>query len=213
MMILPSEAITRSWAWSLLPPRSVIVIPPEPKPESIVPSALSRATPTFPESLYPVTTILPSSWIFMPHRLSVLPAPRSKVWMPSPLKLVSRFPDDVKRATKKSTALPATTILPFASISMARMASHPPPRSVVHLPSPLNDVSSVPSMLRRASAASPELPTPTQPPTTIFPSDGWMAPALQSSCFPVLKVTNFLPSPLKLGSRLPSTFRTTTVQS
>ena len=79
MMILPSEAITRSRAWSSLPPRSVIVIPPLPKLESIAPADVSRATPTFPEPLNPVTTILPSSWIFRPHSSSALPAPRSKV--------------------------------------------------------------------------------------------------------------------------------------
>ena len=151
--------------------------------------------------------------------------------MPSPLKLVSRFPDGVKRATKKSygdPVLPATTILPFASIAMARMASHPPPRWAVHLPSLLNDVSSVPSVLRRASATSAEEPTPTQPPTTIFPSS-WMAPALQSSSFHVLNATWKRPlallvdmvtvagsQPVELNpvvSRLPSAFRTATTQS
>ena len=44
--ILPSVSMTRSWALSLLPPKSVIIIPsPPPKVESIVPLVLSRATP------------------------------------------------------------------------------------------------------------------------------------------------------------------------
>ena len=81
--------------------------------------------------------------------------------MPSPANELSSEPSALYRASANShsTALtraePATRILPSGWIATAvAVETVPAPKSVICLPSPLNDVSSEPSASKRASAKS-----------------------------------------------------------
>ncbi len=90
--------------------------------------------------------------------------------MPSPSNDVSSVPFALYRAKAKSKLAPlllspATTILPSLCTATLRAESYPP-KSVVSLPSPSNDVSSVPLVLYLATAKSLSL----VPATTILPS-------------------------------------------
>ena len=145
----------------------------------------------------PAATILPSDWITT--ALVLVPAPMSVNTLPSPLKVVSRPPLLLNRASANVPSQPPTaTILPSAC--MATSWAKASARSMVTIPSPSKVVSRLPSLLYRAKANSSASPALTPPETTILPSD-WIATATPSADVPMVVVTR--PSPSKVESKVP----------
>ena len=118
----------------------------------MVPPALNRASAKrlAPEKLAePSTTRRPLASMTTSSANSC-PDTRFAVRLPSPLNVVSGTPAAVNRARPMSVkfcAAPTRTMAPLSSMAMSEAASSPGPKSTKARPSPLNDVSRVPSGL------------------------------------------------------------------
>jgi hypothetical protein len=134
--------------------------------------------------------------------------------LPSPLKVVSGAPSAVSLATAKSpdpTALvpPSITIFPSGWTATA-LATSVPPKLTNAFPvvAGANDVSTLPSVLRRVATMS--LFGPPWPTATILPSGASATPFALST---PPKSTVCLPSPEKLVSGVPSALSRTIAKS
>jgi hypothetical protein len=157
----------------------------------------------------PASTILPSAWTATPAAVS-RPDVKFAVLIPSPLNEVSSVPSALYRTTANFSLVvpeympPAATILPSAWRATALAPSKVSgATSVVTLPSPLYEVSRVPSALYRTTANLGFVPSaPEVPATTILPSPWMTIPCPKSLCDVKLVVT--LPSPPNDVSRSPA---------
>ena len=173
--ILPSFCITTALAKSV-PPKSVVTVPGKIpvglKVISKLPSVLYRATAKVKVFALPATTILPSFCSATAFPLSS--PPKSVVTVPGKipvgLKVTSKLPSVLYRATAKSLSdSPATTILPSFCSATAFPLSIPPKLVITvpgKLPVELKVISKLPSVLYRATAKSPSA----SPAMTILPS-------------------------------------------
>jgi hypothetical protein len=148
----------------------------------------------------PTATILPSPWITRSSPVLLLPTRRS--WMPSPLNEVSRVPSELSRMTASALTrslsrvlVPTTVIFPLRTTTAFASSNRFGPAAMWTMPSPLNEWSSVPSVLIRTIANL----LPPSPTATAFPSD-WIATALAPPEMP----TRSFPSPLNVESRSPA---------